>query len=456
MREPEAVCPDDYLSVSAEGVFSDEAWWPAFGDTTLNRFMNEAFKGNPSLQQVAARLDQFRAAYTAARATWFPVLNAQGSVTESGNVVDPEPPTTTVPNTAAVPSTMTTPKYSAGFAAAYELDLWGKLAAGRGASLADRRAGEEDLRTAALVLAAQVVRTYYRIVELLLQEDLLEETVASYENYHELVLDRYSRGVTPSLDVYQAETSLAGARAGLDLVRINLASIEYQFAVLLGRYPERGLVPEGADMPGQWQPIPAGLPSGLVKRRPDVRAAYWRLVAADRRAAEAVASRFPSFSLTGSVGGASDELGKAVDPDNMIWTAVGNLALPLFQGGRLKGNAERAEAAWRGQVEAYRATVLGSFQEVESSLVAIEKRSERARHLETQTAAAEATLRLATDRYLRGVSDYLPVVMAQTSFLNASRGWITARREFLDERVYLLTALGGSWTDAIIERNYPD
>jgi NodT family efflux transporter outer membrane factor (OMF) lipoprotein len=417
--------------------------------------MMEAFAENLTLAQALARLDQLRAYHSAARATWFPTVRAEASRTEQGELGDPEGDANAALPGGTAATLPEAPRYRAGLTAAYELDIWGKLAAGRAAAHADLLAGEENLRAVALTLAAQIARTYFRVVELGLQRALLERTVSSYEDSHALVLARYQRGVAPSVDVYQAETNLAGARAQQALTHSTLIAAEHALAVLLGRYPQTGLLPEGRTLPGALAPVPPGLPSELVERRPDVRAAYYQLVAADRRAAAAAAERLPSISLTGALSGDDDDLAKALDPDNMVWNAIANLVVPLFEGGRRKANVRRADAVWREQVAAFRAVLLGAYREVEDALAHSRLQREYVTQLEAQAGAAEASLRLATDRYLQGLSDYLPVVVAQASYLAASRGLIAARRGWVDAHVGLATALGGNWMDEKILAQYP-
>ena len=439
-RQPEIGLPAQFLRTDQTGIPLEEPWWPALNDTILDRLMEQAFAGNLSLEMAVARLQRFRAVQTAARSNLFPVLSAQGSYTEAEEVGDPE----TKPM-----ELLSLSRFSASLTAAYEIDLWGRLAASRAAAAADHFATEEDLQALILTMAANVARAYYSVVEFQLQLDLLERTTASYEDSHELVLARYQRGVAHSLDVYQAETNLAGARAQKALAEANLAAAEHALSILLGRTPQRGLIPARANLPKSAAAPPPGIPSELIQRRPDVRASYWRLMAADRRAAQAVAERLPSVTLTGSISGRNDEFADLLDPDGMIWRAIGNLVLPVFEGGSRKANADRAEAAWREQLAGYKLTVLTALREVEDALVRGKQQEEYLHQLDIQVRAAEASLRLATDRYLRGVSEYLQVVVAQTAYLNLRRNQISARRALIDLRITLATALGGSWSTTV-------
>jgi len=440
-RQPELALPDRFISTGQTGVPVEDQWWLALQDSTLDRLMERAFGENLSLKMAVARLEQFRAGRVAAGANLFPMLSLQGSYTEAGEIEESDAEPFELLNLS---------KFSATLTASYELDLWGKLTATRGAAAADQFASEDDLRALVLTIAANVARTYYLVVELQQQRELLERTIASYEDSYELVSARYRRGVAPSLDVYQAETNLAGARAQKALTEANLSAAEHALSVLLAHYPRHGLVPPTNTLPYEMGSIPSGLPTGLVQRRPDVRASYWRLMGADRRAAQAVADRLPSLTLTGSISDRSDDLSDLLDPEGMIWRTIGNVVLPVFEAGRRKANADRAEAVWREQMAGYKLTVLTALQEVEDALARGHSQEEYLAQLDVQVRASEGSLRLATDRYLRGVSEYLQVVVAQTAYLNLRRNQISARRALVDLRIGLATALGGGWSDTII------
>ncbi len=501
-RPVRVTLPEVYLRSDSTGVYDAAPWWPSLGDALLCEIIDEAIDENLTLEQAVARLDQYRALQRTAGSTWFPTVAAQATAIESEPVEESSGAGVVLPGgfdlSEVLRESMQQPTYSVSLAASYEIDVWGRLAAGRAAATADLRASENDVEAVAIALAAQAARAYYTVVELQLQDELLGRTIASFEDSHELVATRYQRGVASLLDVYQAETSLAGARAQRVLVRGQLAQAGHALAVLLGRVPQRDLLeclrseaagedrhPDslstgradgeaqagtlsrdraGGDaqagmlsrdrasagqLPDSLPRIPAGLPSELLQRRPDVRSAYWRLRAADRRGAEAAAQRLPTLSLTGSLGGSSDELGEILDPQNMVWSAIGNLVLPVFEGGRRKANQDRAEAAWRGQVAAYKEAVLQALREVEDALVAESMQRDYLRELTVQDAAARNMLLVATDRYLKGLVDYLAVTSAQTAYFNSQRNRIAARRALLFARIGLLTALGGDWAEAL-------
>jgi NodT family efflux transporter outer membrane factor (OMF) lipoprotein len=437
-HNPQIEPPPDHFSQSTEaGGFNTDPWWLAFNDSSLNQLMDEVFSSNLTLEAAVARLDQYRALNASARSSWFPSISAQGAYQKNGDVGDNPPP-----------SSATTPDeiYNVKLTAAWELDLFGKLAANRAASYNDFLAGQADLQAIILSISSQAVRTYYQIIELKMQTELLNDMVLSFQDYLELVEKRYQRGVVSSLDVYQAQISLSGAKSRLAQLETALVSAENALSVLIGNYPGEGLSIERDELPSEMSSLSPGIPSELLKRRPDVIAAYYRMQAADKRWAEAVASRLPSFGLTGTVGGSSQELKDALDPESMIWNAIGSLTVPLFAGGRLKANADRTEAAFRESAARYKETVLNGFREVENALSKSQQQKVVVDELTIQTEAAANSMKIATDRYLRGVSNYLVVTNAQTAYLNAHSSLITARRELIDTHINLVTALGGDWT----------
>ncbi len=434
--------PEKFLNARQSGVFDDTPWWFAFNDSTLNHLMTEAFASNLTIEQAAARLDQYRALSDVARATYFPSVSAQGNIQEGERAMS------------GLPSGFkpTLPRYDASANASYEVDLWGKLSARRGAAYADFLASENDLLATVLSMSSQLANSYFQAIEFRAQLELLEQTIQSYESYLELVRKRYSLGVAPSLDVYQAQIALAQARGQKILYEANVASAEHGLSVLLGRYPETNKIELSQILPDSLAEIQPGLPSELLERRPDIRASFQRLRAADRRWAEAVANRFPSITLTSSAGANSNDLADIVNPEHIAWNIIGGITLPIFEGGKRKAEADRNAAVFRERAAAYKDVLLNAFREVEDALVRGVTQKQYVHELQAQELAAGNSLRLATDRYMQGVSDYLPVLQAQTNYYTARRSLITARRELASTRVNLVTALGGGWSEDIVEK----
>ena len=444
-KPPEIIIPDKFIQADSLGAYLDDPWWIILDDPALNKYIEEVYAANPDIQASAARLEQFRQQLISSRASFFPSLSASLSGGASDFIKEQ--------NTGnSAQSLFRLPDFSSNLTAAYELDIWGKLKAGRDASNANYIASGYDLKALALTLSLTAARTYFYAAELKLQLRTLDNTVESYQANFDFISERYFAGTASALDYYQSKTSLESAMSGRAMADASLITTKHALAALAGKYPEEDVIAITENIPVQSAfPLPS-IPSELLKRRPDIQAAFYRLQAADRRAAEAVAMQYPSFNLTGSISASGDDLTAALNPDNLIWRALANVTLPLFQGGRLRANAKQAEAAWEAEKANYKSTLIKAFQEVEDALVKSRKYEESARHLEAQVAAAEASLRIATDQYFQGVIDYLQVVVAQSNYLKAKSGLITAQRQLVEVRIQLAAALGGGWTDEIIEK----
>jgi NodT family efflux transporter outer membrane factor (OMF) lipoprotein len=439
---PNIETPDAYHQASADAAFQDEAWWKDFGDESLTKLMDEAIANSPSLEAALARLQQFRAISRTTRGTLFPSVVVNGSYQEGERAFGGI-------------GKINLDYYDVSAVAQYEIDLWGKLSARRRAAFGDLLASENDTRTALLTLTSQVARTYFQIVDLKEQQRLLEQTLVSNQSAFDIVSHRYQLGVVTSLDVYQSEANLAQTKAQKTNIDAALATTEHLLSVLLGRYPETNIEGVALSLPPKVMEIGQGIPSELLTRRPDIRAARARVLANDARWASANAALLPSFNLTGTLGNVNKELEKALDPEELLWNLVAGLTAPIFQGGRLVGEAQRNEAAFYESAANYKQVVLNAFREVEDALVRGDKLRERITQLETQTEASGNSLRVAEDQYQQGIIGYLQVLIAQNSYYQAQSSLISARRELLNNRVDLATALGGSWTDEVLRSREP-
>lgn len=434
--------PAAYVHSGAREDVRAEAWWKDFGDPTLDQLMNEAIDNNPNLEAALARLQQFRAQSRTARATLLPAVTASGSYQDGERAFG---------GLGKIPLDY----YDVSVSAQYEVDLWGKLSARRRAALGDLLASENDARTAILTLTAQVARTYYQIADLREQQRLVDQTIVSNQSAYELVRSRYMLGVVTSLDVYQAEANLAQARGQRAAVEANLAATEHLLSILVGRYPQTNIAGDLRVLPPQIIAIPVGLPSELLERRPDIRAARARLLSSDARWSSANAALLPSFTLVGTYGNVNKQLEDALDPENLLWNLVAGLTAPIFQGGRLVSEAQRAEAGFYEAAAGYKQVALNAFREVEDALIRGNKARERIQQLETQTAAAGNSLRVAEDQYRQGIITYLQVLVAQNGYYQAQSTLISARRELITNRIDLATALGGAWTEDAFKTRKP-
>ena len=402
-------------------------WWLQFEDPFLDRMMTQLFAGNLALEQGLARLQRARAAFAVTRAGLFPAASLDGEGTRSRTA-----------------GGFTGDSYRGSLTVGYELDLWNKFAAQSEAAALTVSASTGDLEALYLSLSAQLADLYFLAVEQRAQQKLTDESIAAFRDTLERVERRYRAGLVEAVDVYQARQNLLAAKTRRPAIEANLKAAEHAIDVLLGDYPGQDRFGRIDTLPRNPARFPAGLPADLLTRRPDVRAALARVRAADAEIAAALAERLPAINLLGALGHARTEtLVGPVSGD--VWSLVAGLAMPVLDGGRRRAEVERREAAFDENLATYRQTILVAFREVEDGLVANRTTEEQIVLQTQQTTAAEGSLRLALDRYLQGVTDYLPVLVAQARQLESRSELIRLRRQLVSARISLAKALGGQW-----------
>ncbi|MEW5736470.1 MAG: efflux transporter outer membrane subunit [Thermodesulfobacteriota bacterium] len=429
--DPPFSVPEKYEHASGpeEAAAWPEPWWQGFDDPELTRFVSRALSRNLDAAAAAARVEEYAARFSAERAGLFPALNlsAKGDRTGVGRSVE-------------------IPEFTAGLAASYEVDLFRRIRSGTEASRVELLQMEENRQTVLNTVAASTATAYLEIESLERRIAVLRESIRSYEKSLRLVELRYRRGTTMILDVKQAARLLAQARAGLPVLEQQLALAWQKLSVLCGDYPK--------DIPARQQPedyfhalapVPAGLPSELLRKRPDVRAAEAYLASTVSRTAEAHAARFPRITLTGSYGYASEALGDLLRPEGRMWSLAAGLTAPVFDAGRLKANEEAAQARSRQAEAAYWKTVLTAFSEVEEALTVNRMQEQRLLYLRDFEKQARSALSLAQSRYERGLIEYLTVLDAQQAFILARTDVINTQTALYQNRVFLHRALGGSF-----------
>ncbi len=419
---------------------SPDRWWTSFGDRQLEQIVGEALEHNYDLQAVATAIDAAAAQARIAGAARKPQVGAGLTAARRQQIFVGLP----IPGQAG-PLKSTSTTYGTSLNVSWEADLWGRLKAGQRAAVDDLGAAEADYDAARLSLAGQVAKAWFSLIEAERQVELAGDTVASRRQTAERVTARYRRGVATPLDVRLARSNQAQAEATLELRRRQLDAGRRQLEILLGRFPAARLEGAAAELPAVPPEIPAGMPATLVTRRPDLAAAERRLAAAGWRVSEARRAFYPSLTLTGSAGTTSDALGDLLDGDFSVWSLAGSLLQPIFQGGRLRALAELAEAGRERALAQYAQGVLRAFAEVETALAAEGLLAAEEAAQATATDESRAAAKLAEDRYLAGVGDYLSILESQRqSFLSESRLY-TVRALRLQNRVDLHLALGGGF-----------
>jgi NodT family efflux transporter outer membrane factor (OMF) lipoprotein len=328
--------------------------------------------------------------------------------------------------------------------AQYEIDLWGRIDSRVAAERLRARATLADYQTAALSLSAEIVRTWYRLMESLRQLALLDEQIATNQKVLQLLRDRFGSGQVRSVDILRQEQLSESTREQRLVVESERAVLGHQLAVLLGRPPQAGVEVASRELPAL-PPMPAtGIPGELLRRRPDVRRAYQLLLAADRDLAAALSNRYPRLSLTASLATAES----SADDLFRDWFAslAANLLGPLFDGGARAAEVEQARAVKRRLLYAYGETALVAFREVEDALIQEAKQGERIASLARQVALARRAYEQLGVEYLNGLSNYIDVLAALTEEQALQRELVTAERELLELRVALYRALAGGFT----------
>ncbi|MGE5096704.1 MAG: efflux transporter outer membrane subunit [Betaproteobacteria bacterium] len=408
-------------------------WWSLYGDPVLDELVRLGLERNADVRQAVARVDEAEAALREAHATLlFPLVQGQGGASRSRS-------------RAAGVGTVTADNYSLTAATSFEIDLWGRL---RRAELSTRdvlAASQFGRDTVALSLAAAIARTYFAALSLDSQYAASQEILRAADESLTLARKRASGGVASELDVYQAGSLRSQAAAQAKEIARQREAIVHQLGVLSGKLDVAVPVKDVAALPIPPLP-PAGLPSELLERRPDVRQAEASLSAATQRIGVARASQFPTLSLTGSFGQQSTELSSLFSSGGRIWSIGANIIGPIIDAGRFAARTEQAEAQARQAEASYQRAVENAFRDVSDALSNVRLAADQETDLVEQVQQARNALRLSQMRYENGYSAYLEVLDAQRTLNQALLAFIRNRQAYLGFTVDLMNALGGGWT----------
>lgn len=439
-RRPDVDLPKTYPAQSgSSAVAIDAQWWKLYGDQTLNVLVADALVRNTDLRLAVARIEETDANLREAGAAFLPeiALGATGARQRiSSRTATPLPP-----GIAAVRNNV---RLSA--STAFELDFWGRLRrtleAARANALASRYA--KDVVT--LSLAGLTSQAYFSLRSLEAQINMTRATLSSREEFLELVRRRAAGGIASSLEVHQAEFARADAAVLLKDLERQRALVEHQLGTLTGRL-DLALTQSDKLFALPVPPIPpAGLPSALLERRPDIRQAEQQLVSANAQIGVAKAAMLPSISLTGLYGGESSSLSALLQNGSRIWSLGFGLSLPIFDWGRLGARTDATEARARQTLATYQKSIESAFREVADALTNLEQSTAAEEDLQQRLAAAREALRLARIRYEAGYSPYLEVLDAQRNANDSELAVIRNRQNRLSASVDLMKALGGGWS----------
>lgn len=427
----------------------DARWWQFFNDTTLNELIEQALQKNADLRLAVARVAQADAAAREAGAELYPGINLQAG--SSSNKVSSKSAT----YSPAMPQIRQS--RSAGLAVSYELDVWGRVRRSDEAAQAQllgSRYGRDAVR---LSVAGLVANAYLTLRATDAQLAVSQETLATRQQALELVKKRVDAGLGSPVDLHQASGALAAAETQVIELRRQRALGEHQLALLSGNPALRIAPPASADP--QLLPLPplppAGLPAQLVERRPDVREAEQKLIAANAGIGLAKAGYYPKFTLTGSYGSESKALGDLFAAGAGTWGLGLNLLLPLLDYGRTEARVDQAKAVNEQSLIAWENTLQGAYKDVRDALVNSREQAAAEQAQQVRVDQARETLRLVDLRYRAGHAGYLEVLDAQRTLNDAQLQQITTRQARLAAAVGLFKALGGGWQAEPAERSAP-
>ena len=404
-------------------------WLKSFQDAMLRDFVAQTLANNHDLMAAAANVERARALAVQAGAQSKPQVNLAFAASRSGSLEGAAPEVS---------------NFSPSVQLNWEADLWGRISAGRRAAVASAEAAAADYKYAQHSLASATAKAYFIAIEAGRQTAILKEILASLDETFRIVKVQYENGLASAQDVALAKSDLASTREQLLALEASQREALRALEVLLGRYP-KGEVAVRASLPPLPPMPPAGVPSDILERRPDLIAGERRVAAAFNALKQAKAARLPQLSLTSNIGGSSGSLSNITDPANIAWRLVGNLLAPVFDGGARKAQVQIATAEQKQALAAYAQTALNAFREVETNLDLAGTLSQRKEALGVALGEAEKAHRIALLRYKEGEIALIELLTIQQRVLSAKSSMLSVGRLALEQRVNLYLALGGDW-----------
>jgi NodT family efflux transporter outer membrane factor (OMF) lipoprotein len=405
------------------------AWWEVYNDPQLNRLEEQVAITNQNVIAADARFREAKAAVRGARSSEWPMVTALPAATVSGTST-----TTNVQHRS----------FDIPIDAVWQADVWGGIRRSVAANAAVAQSSAAELENARLLYQSELAVDYFQIQGLDAEQQLLDAAVKSYEQYVQLTRDRFDGGVASMDDVALAQTQLETTRVQLTDLQIQRAELEHAIAVLTGRAPSDLTI---SAMPSQ-SPPPSTLvemPSELLQRRPDIAAAEREVAAANEQIGVAKAALFPSLTLSATGGSQTTAFDDLLSWPTRFWSVGPQVAETLFDAGKRKAQVAEARAAYDATVANYRQSVLTAFQQVEDSLAELRVLAEETEVESRAVAAAKKTLELSTIQYRAGLTNYLQVIIAQTSALQSQRAAVQILTRRNVASVLLVEALGGGW-----------
>ena len=419
-------------------------WWTNFNDPELDSLIQNAVRSNLDLRMATARVREARAQYRVVAADLWPTLDTSASYERQLQSMN-QPLLGSIPLPANIPFENNV--YQAGFDAAWEIDVFGGTRRATEAAKAEVAATEFGRRDTLVTLLSEVARNYVQARGDQRQLTIARENIRAQEDNLAITQDRFNHGLTSDLDVQQAATLLATTRAEVPTLEDSLQESIHRLGVLLGQNPGALLVELStvAPIPAAPPEVPAGLPSELILRRPDVQQAERQLAAATAQIGVARADLFPKFSLTGAFGYQSVSAGDWFAGASKMWSLGPTVQWKIFQGGRIRANIRVQNERQEEALVNYERTMLTSFEDVENALVGYAKEQVRRSSLEDAVKSSRESLRLAQQLYSNGLTNFINVLDAERSLYQAEDQLVQSERTVILNLIKLYKALGGGW-----------
>jgi outer membrane protein, multidrug efflux system len=437
-KQPSANAPQNFRgdTTGQTNSLGDLPWWQLFQDPALQTLIHAALTNNYDLRVAAARVEESRALLAQSRSQFYPQVNYQaasgaGRNEQNGSPFDSGSPAGKGSDAAGSVS--------------WEIDLWGRIRRLNESARANFFATEEVRTNVVISLIASVAQSYFQLLALDEELAIARETTNSFGESLKIFADRLHGGVSSKLETSAAAAALASAAATIPELRRQIILQENQIRVLLGQNPGPVARPPGALQTESLPEVPAGLPSALLERRPDIRQAVQLMRSANAKIGVSQANFYPQFSLTGLLGVASTGVTPFTGGPEAAWYAAGNLAGPIFEGGLLKAQLRQARAAWDESRFEYQSTVLNAFQEVSDALASRQELASERLEQERAVADYKEAVQVANQRYLGGQANYYELLQEQQLLFPAQDALTQTLLNQLLASVQLYKALGGGW-----------
>jgi outer membrane protein, multidrug efflux system len=456
-KRPNVSIPEEWTVAPARGTTAkplvNDEWWSAFQDPELNSLIERAAERSLDLKLALERVQEARAARGIARSGYFPSIDANASATRlrgglAQGVIRAVSPSSDPNARPSLISPFETNLFQANLSAAWELDVFGGIRRGVEAATADVVAAEENRRNVLVILFGDVGRVYAQLRGFQRRLEIANKNIGTQQDTLDLTTARAKAGLATELDVSRAAAQLESTRAAVPTLLSGVDVSIHRLSVLLGDEPGalRHELEKVGPIPTAEPDAEVGLPSDLLKRRPDIRRAEAQLVAATARIGEARADLFPRFVLTGTAGRQATQLRDLTLGLGNFFSVGPGISLPLFNGGRIRSSIAVQTSRQRGAVISYQSTILNALEEVQNALVNYSQEQERRDRLNQAVQQSQLAVELASEQYRAGLVDFLSVLEAQGQLFANEDEWVQSQTNVTTQVITLYRALGGGWT----------